>query len=74
MTINRQVTINIQGKGCQFNNSVTFSGKSIMGSEDLLNRMVEDLGISIDRGPKGRTCKRGNYLNKERSKKNIERH
>jgi len=29
-----------------------------MGSEEFLNRMVEALGITIDRRPKGRTCKR----------------
>jgi hypothetical protein len=31
-----------------------------MGSEDFLNQMVEALGISIDRYPKGKLCKRGN--------------
>jgi len=35
----------------QFNNSVTFSGKPI-GFEELLNQMVEVLGIFIDRHPK----------------------
>ena len=40
----------------QVNNSVTFSGKSI-GSEEFLNQMVEALGITIDRRPKGRPRK-----------------
>ncbi len=40
----------------QVNNPVTFSGKSI-GSEEFLNRMVEVLGITIDRRPKGRPRK-----------------
>ncbi|MCJ7790411.1 MAG: hypothetical protein MUP69_09615 [Candidatus Atribacteria bacterium] len=38
---------------CQVNDSVTFSGKPIV-SEEFLNRMVEALGITIDRCPKGR--------------------
>jgi len=37
----------------QINNSVTFSGKPI-GSEEFINRMVEVLGIIVDRRPKGR--------------------
>ncbi len=41
----------------QANNSVTFSGKPI-GSEEFLNRMVEALGIIIDRHPRGRLRKR----------------
>ena len=41
---------------CQVNNSVTFSGKPI-GYEEFLNRMVEALGITIDRRPKGRPRK-----------------
>jgi len=41
----------------QLNNSVTFSGK-LIGSEDFLNRIVEVLGIDIDRRPKGRLRKR----------------
>ena len=40
----------------QVNNSVIFSGKPI-GSEALLNRMVETLGITIDRRPEGRPRK-----------------
>jgi len=36
---------------CQVNNLVTFSGKSIV-SEEFLNRMVEALGITVDRRPK----------------------
>jgi len=40
----------------QVNNSVAFSGKP-MGSEEFLNRMIEALGIIIDRRPKGRPCK-----------------
>jgi len=35
-------------KVCQVNNSAIFSGKP-MGFEELLNRMVEPLGIIIDR-------------------------
>ena len=42
---------------CQVNNSATFCGKPI-GSEEFLNRMVETLGIIIDRRPKGRPRKR----------------
>jgi len=38
------------------NNSVTFTGKP-NGSEELLNRMVETLDITIDRRPKGRPRK-----------------
>ena len=41
------------GKGYQVNNPVTFSGKPIE-PEEFLNRMVETLGIIIDRCPKGR--------------------
>ena len=41
---------------CQVNNSVTFSGKPI-GSEELLNQMVEALDIIIDRRPKERPRK-----------------
>ena len=41
---------------CQVNNSVTFRRKPI-GSEEFLNRMVEALGIIIDRRPKGRPRK-----------------
>ncbi|GAJ02363.1 unnamed protein product [marine sediment metagenome] len=33
------------------NNSVTFNGQPI-GSEELLNRMIESLDIIIDRHPK----------------------
>jgi len=44
------------GKGCQVNNSVTFSGK-LIGSEEFLNQMIKALGITIDRRPKGRPCK-----------------
>ncbi len=43
---------------CQVNNSVTFGGKPIE-PEEFLNRMVESLGIIIDRRPKERTRKRG---------------
>jgi len=35
----------------QPNNSVIFSGKP-MGLEEFLNRMVETLGITVDRRPK----------------------
>ncbi len=38
------------------NNSVSFSGK-LIGSDEFLNRMVESLGIIIDRRPKGRPRK-----------------
>jgi len=38
---------------------VTFSGKP-MGSEEFLNRMIEALGITVDRQSRGRTRKRGN--------------
>ena len=38
-------------------NPVTFSGKP-MGPEEFLNQMVETLGITIDRRPKGRPRKR----------------
>ncbi|GAH97759.1 unnamed protein product [marine sediment metagenome] len=41
----------------QVNNSVTFSGKPI-GPEGFLNRMIETLGITIDRRSKGRPRKR----------------
>ena len=40
----------------QLNNSVTFSGKSIE-PEEFFNQMIEDLGIIIDRRPKGRLSK-----------------
>ena len=38
------------------NNSVIFCGKPI-GPEEFLNRMVETLGIIVDRRPKGRLRK-----------------
>jgi hypothetical protein len=41
----------------QVNNPVVFSGK-LMGFEEFFNRMVEVLGIIIDRCLKGRPCKR----------------
>ena len=41
---------------CQVNNSLTFNGKPIV-SEEFLNQMVETLGITVDRGPKGRPRK-----------------
>ena len=41
---------------CQVNNPVAFSGKP-MGYEEFFNRMGEALGITIDRRPKGKTCK-----------------
>ena len=44
------------GKGCQVNNLVTFSGKPIE-SEEFLNRMVEALGIIIEKHPKERPRK-----------------
>ena len=42
---------------CQVNNSVTFSGIPTE-SEEFLSRMIETLGITIDRRPKGRPRKR----------------
>ena len=42
----------------QVNNSVTFRGKPIV-SEGFLNQMVEVLGITIDKRPKGRPRKMG---------------
>ena len=50
----------VQGKVCQVNNSVTFSGQPMIGSEKFFNRMVEALGIIIDRRPKGRPRKMEN--------------
>ena len=44
----------------QVNNSVTFNQKS-MGFEEFLIQMVETLGITIDRRPKGRPCKMESY-------------
>ena len=41
----------------QVNNSVTFSVKPI-GYVEFLNRMIETLGITIDRRPEGRPRKR----------------
>ena len=38
---------------CQVNNPVTFSGIP-MESEEFLNKIVEALGIIIDRRPKGK--------------------
>jgi len=43
----------------QFNNPVTYGGKPI-GAEEFLNRIVAALGITINRRPKGRPCKREN--------------
>jgi len=43
----------------QGNNPVIFSGKPI-GSEEFLNQIVEALGITIDRHPKGRPRKMDN--------------
>ena len=40
----------------QVNNSVTFYGKPI-GSEEVLNQMVEILGLTVDRRPKERPRK-----------------
>jgi len=37
---------------CQLNNSITFIGKPI-APEEYFNRIVEALGIIIDRRPKG---------------------
>ena len=45
----------------QVNNSVTFSGKPIIGPEEFLSQMIETLGIIIDRRPKRRPRKRENY-------------
>ena len=51
----------IEGKVCKVNDSVTFSGIPTE-SEEFLNRMVEALGIIIDKRPKskGRPRKRKN--------------
>jgi len=38
---------------------LSFSGKPI-GSEEFFNQILEDLGITIDRSPKGRFRKREN--------------
>ena len=46
------------GKVCQVNNSVTFSRQPIR-PEGFFNQMVEVLGTTIDRRPKGRPRKRG---------------
>jgi len=43
----------------QVDNSVTFSGRAIV-SVEFLNRMVEALGIIIDKRPKGKTRKKEN--------------
>jgi hypothetical protein len=43
----------------QVNNPVAFSGRPMV-SEEFLNRMVEVLGITIDRRPKTRPRKREN--------------
>ena len=43
----------------QLNNLDTFSGKPI-GLKEFLNRMVEALGVTMDRRPKGRFRKREN--------------
>ena len=51
--------INVTGKVHQVNNSVIFCGKPI-GSEEFLIRMVEALGIAVDRRPKGIHRKREN--------------
>jgi len=42
---------------CQVNNSVTFSGQPMIGSEEFLNQIVEALDIVIDRRSKGRPRK-----------------
>lgn len=44
---------------CQVNNSAIFIGQFVE-SEELLNRMIEVLGIIIDRRPKGKLRKREN--------------
>ncbi len=41
---------------CQVNNSITFSAKP-MGCAEFLNRMIEALGITVDRRSKGRPRK-----------------
>ena len=46
-------------KVSQVNNSVTFSVKPI-GFEEFFNQMVEALGITIDRRPKGKLRKSEN--------------
>ncbi len=44
----------------QVNDSVTFSGQPIE-SEEFLNQIVEVLGITIDKHPKGRPRKMENF-------------
>lgn len=46
----------LMGRLYQLNNSVTFSRQPI-GPKEFLNQMVETLGITVDRRPKGRPCK-----------------
>lgn len=46
----------------QVNTPAAFSRK-LIGFEEFLIRMVEALGITIDRCPKGRPCKIESYLN-----------
>jgi len=53
--IKRNIKIR-QGEVHQLNNSDTFSGKPT-GFEEFFNRMVEALGITVDRRPKGRLYK-----------------
>ncbi len=42
---------------CRVNNLVTLCGKPIV-SEEFLNQMVEALGTTVGRRPKGRSLKR----------------
>ena len=51
---------NKQGHMYQLNNSVTFIGRPVIGSEEFLNQMVEALDITVDRCPKGRPRKMEN--------------
>jgi len=44
---------------CQINNSITFKGKPTE-FEEFLSRMIETLGITIDRRPKERPRKMEN--------------
>ena len=47
------------GKAYQVNSPVTFNGKPI-GPEEFFNQIVEALGVTTDRGSKGRLRKMEN--------------
>jgi len=58
MMVVKQCKLMLGGRLLMLNNAITFSGQPI-GFEEFFNRMVETLGITIDRRPKGRPRKRG---------------